>query len=222
MDYRILLIAPLAAIVMSVGAAGLRMPEGWVEWAPPTPSGKSYQVGIDPASEASGSPSLTVRSIAPQVEGVPLVGAAHQSTVGYAGQRVRFSGQVRAEGSPGWAGLYLGAGNLAVFAQVMTGRPGTEKLLPAGSAVPADGQWHDVGVVLDVPADAGSIVLGLALVGEGQAWARGLRFDVVGPETAPTLTTVGIDVLRWQRSLAQNRERMATFAPQPLTNAALD
>lgn len=223
MDYRILLIAPLAALVMSVGAADVRMPEGWFEFAPPTASGKGYQVGIDPASEASGTPSLTVRSLVPQVEGTPLVGAAHQSTVGYAGKRVRLSGQVRAEGSPGWAGLYLGAGDLAVFARVMSGRPGTEKLLPAGSAVPADGQWHDVGVVLDVPADAASIVLGLALVGEGQAWTRGLRFDVVGPEVAPTRTTVGIDVRRWQLTLAQNREVMAkTMAPQPLNNAALD
>lgn len=223
MDYRILLIAPLAAIVMSVGAADVRMPEGWFEFAPPTPSGKAYQVGIDPASEASGTPSLTVRSIAPQVEGVPLVGAAHQSTTGYAGKRLRFSGQVRAEGTPGWAGLYLGAGDLAVYAQLLAGRPGTEKLLPAGSAVPADGQWHDVGVVLDVPADAASIVLGLALVGEGQAWTRGLRFDVVGPEVAPTRTSVGIDVLRWQRTLARSREVMAkSMTPQPLKNAAFD
>ena len=141
------------------------------------------------------------------------MGAVHQSTVGYAGKRVRFSGQVKAEGTRGWAGLYLGAGDLALLPGAAVRPPGAEKLLPAGSAVPAaDGRWHDVSVVFDVPAGEGSIVFGLALVGEGQAWARGLRFDVVGPEVAPTQTTVGIDLQQVQRFLAQNREQMAKFA----------
>lgn len=231
MDYRALLIAPLAAVVMSVGAADLRMPAGWYELGVPTgwyevntptpaPSGKAYEVGIDPASEASGTPSLTVRSVGPKRAG--SVGAVHQSTVGYAGKRVRFSGQVRAEGTRGWAGLYLGAGNLALFHGVLSARPGAENLVPTGSAVPADGQWHDVSVVLDVPASEGSIDFGLALVGEGQTWARDLRFDVVGPEVAPTRTTVGFDVQQVQRALVKNREVLATIPPQPLTNAALD
>lgn len=225
MDYRALLIAPLAAVVMSVGAADLRMPDGWFEYNTLTPplGGKTYQVGVDPVSEASGTPSLTVRSVAPETPGLQSVGAVHQSTVGYAGKRVRFSGQVRAEGTRGWAGLYLGADNLAVLAGLLAARPGAEKRLPAGSAVPPDGQWHDVSVVLDVPASEGSIVFGLALVGEGQTWARGLRFDVVGPEVAPTQTTIGIDVLQRQRFLAQSREMMAKFVPPlPLNNAALD
>ena len=225
MDYRPLLIAPPAAVVMSVGAADLRMPDGWFEYNEPQPAvgGKTYQIGIDPASEANGTPSLTVRSVAPpDSSGLQTVGAVHQSTVGYAGKRVRFSAQVRTEGTRGWAGLYLGAGSLALLPEVLTAHPGAEKLLPAASAVPADGQWHDASVVLDVPASEGSIVFGLALVGEGQTWARGLRFDVVGPEVAPTQTTLGIDVAKRQRSFAQNRETMAKFAPAPLINAALD
>lgn len=225
MDYRALLIAPLAAVVMSVGAADFRMPDGWFEYNMPTAplGGKTYQTGVDPASEASGTPSLTVRSVAPpDSSGLQSVGAVHQSTVGYAGKRVRFSAQVRTEGTRGWAGLYLGTGNLALLPEVLTARRGAERLLPAGSAVPADGQWHDASVVLDVPASEGSIVFGLALVGEGQTWARGLRFDVVGPEVAPTQTTVGIDVAQRQRILAQSRDMMAKFAPAPLMNAALD
>jgi hypothetical protein len=225
MDYRALLIAPLAAVVMSVGASDLRMPDGWFEHNMPTAplGGKTYQIGVDPASEASGTPSLTVRSVArPDSSGLPSVGAVHQSTVGYAGKRVRFSAQVRTEGTPGWAGLYLGAGNGATLAGILAARPGAGKLLPAGSAVPADGQWHDASVVLDVPASQGSIEFGLALVGEGQTWARGLRFDVVGPEIAPTKATIGIDVAQRQRVLAQYRETMAKFAPVPLMNPALD
>lgn len=224
MDFRALLIAPLAAVVMSVGAADLRMPDGWFEYNMPTNAlgGKTYQVGIDPASEASGTPSLTVRSVALESSGLQTVGAVQQSTVGYAGKRVRFSGQVRAEGAREWAGLYLGAGTLAVLPGVLAAGPGAEKLLPRGSAVPADGQWHEVSVVLDVPASEGSVVFGLALVGEGQTWARGLRFDIAGPEVAPTQTTLGIDVKQRQRVLAQNRGFMATFAPGPLMNANLD
>jgi len=150
MDYRILLVAPLAALVLSVGAADLRMPAGWQSFN----NTNDYEIGIDPASEVAGSPSLTVRSGAPQRTGSLSVGAAHQSATGYAGQRIRFSGQVRADAARGWAGLYMGAGDLTLLGRMAMARPGAEEQLPRGAAVPAaDGAWHEVSVVLDVLVD---------------------------------------------------------------------
>ena len=232
MNYRILLIAPLAAVVLSVSAADLRMPAGWQNYSTrvmatdgPQPHGISaYEIGIDPASEAGGSASLTVRSVAPlSPSSQPNIGTAHQMLVGYAGKRVRFSGQVRANAARGWAGLYLGVGDIGLINSLLLARPGAEKQLPLGAAVPAaDDAWHDVSVVLDVPIDAVSIAFGLVEVGEGQVWARGLSFDVVGPEVAPTQTRIGIDLQAVRRVIAESRAQTAKFPPAPLINAALD
>lgn len=227
MNFRILLLAPLAAVVLSVNAANLRMPQGWFahQMSHPTDTKTAaaalngYEVGIDPA--AGGAPTLTIRSVYPKTPGPISAASAHQAVLGYAGKRVRFSGELRAEAVRGWAGLYLrdGFGDLSGDMNVSSDEV---KPLPMGGGVPADGGWHDVNVVMDVPADATHLGLGLGLVGEGQVWARGLRFEVVGPEVAPTTTPIGIDLERARRVYAQALAETAKLPPAPLKNAALD
>lgn len=230
MDYRAIFITPLAALALSVGATSLQMPEGWqaskaaarADIVTGGYNGEGYEVGIDSALAGS-SPSMTLRSIARLNAEYPNVGRAYQSVSGYAGQRVRFSGQLRAAAAGGWAGLYLGLGDNDVLMAVTQGETGVEKRLPMGAAVPAaDGQWHEVSVVLDVPADAPWLTLGMAQVGEGQVWVRDLTFDVVGPEVPVTTTPIGIDWAQARRFHAQARATMAQVPPQPLRNAALD
>lgn len=229
MDYRILLIAPVAALVLSVGTASAQLPSGWrplslaITNNPLTSGPHGYEIGIDPASASSKSRVLTVRSTAPQQGQTPSVGAAWQPAYGYAGQRVRLSGQVRAEGVRGWAGLYMGAGDEQLLNRLATGQPGVEQHLPMGAPVAvATADWQDLSVVIDVPADALSINLGLALVGEGQVWARGLRFETVGPAVALSSTAIGIDWAQAREFSAQSRRVLAQVPPQPLRNAALD
>lgn len=229
MDYRILLTAPVAALVLSIGTASAQLPAGWrplslaVTGNPLTSGPHGYEIGIDPASAASASRVLTIRSTAPQLGLTPSVGAAWQAAYGYAGQRVRLSGQVRAEGVRGWAGLYMGAGDEQLLQRLATGQPGVERQLPLGAPVAAATPgWQDLSVVIDVPADALSIHLGVALVGEGQVWVRGLRFETVGPGVAPSSTTVGIDWRQARAFHAHSRQIMAQVPPRPLVNAALD
>ncbi|WP_457353595.1 hypothetical protein [Roseateles sp. P5_D6] len=225
MNFRILLLAPLAAVVLSAYAASPHVPQGWYAFQASYPTDaktsalNGYEVGIDPA--AGGVPTLTIRSVYPKTLGPISAGSAHQSVLGYAGKRVRFSGELRAEAVRGWAGLYLGEG-FGDLSGVTTAGSGGEKPLPRGIAVPADGGWHDMSVVLDVPAEATHLGLGLGLVGEGQVWARGLRFEVVGPEVAPTTTPIGIDLERARRFHAQALAETAKQPPAPLKNAALD
>lgn len=227
MDFRALLIIPLAALVLSAGAAGLPMPEGWMAsrhamLLDGTAGFDGYEIGIDTAVAGS-SPSLTLHAIAAQRKDAPSVGHAFQTVTGYAGQRVRFSGQLRAEAAGGWAGLYLGLGENDVLAPLTLGQPGVEKKLPAGAPLPAaDGVWREVSVVMDVPADEPFLTLGVAQVGEGQVWVRELKFEVVGPEVPPTTTPVGIDWAGARRFHAAARANMAKMPPQPLRNAALD
>ena len=228
MNFRILLLAPLAAVVLSVNAANLRVPQGWFAFQMSHPTDtktaaaalNGYEVGIDPA--AGGAPTLTIHSVHPKMTGPISAASAHQAVLGYAGKRVRFSGELRAEAVRGWAGIYLreGFGDLSGDMNAASGEE--KKPLQKGGAVPADGGWHDVNVVMDVPADATHLGLGLGLVGEGQVWARGLRFAVVGPEVAPTTTPIGIDLERARRVYAEALAETAKLPPAPLKNAALD
>lgn len=227
MNYRALLIAPIAALVLSAGANGLSMPQGWMSarmatLLDPAAGFLGYEIGIDTAVAGS-PPALTLKSIAPLRKDPPSVGHAHQTVSGYAGQRVRFSGQLRADAPGGWAGLYLALGENDVLAPLTLGQAGVEKQLPVGAAVPAaDGRWHEVSVVLQLPVDAPFLTLGVAQVGEGQVWARELKFEVVGPEVAVTTTPVGIDWAQARRFHTQARANIARVPPQPLRNAALD
>lgn len=228
MDYRVLIIAPIAALVLSASATTLRMPAHWMAHehamrATPDPQkpGGGYLIGLDPLPDPSGLARLTVRSIAPLSTQAPSLGAAHQTAYGYAGQRVRLSGQVRAEGVQGWAGLYVGIGQFDLLSNLALGKPGVEQRLPKGAAAVSAG-WQDVSIVLDVPADAPAITLGLALAGEGQVWARALRFEVVGAQVPVTTTPIGFDWARARAHFGQSYQQLAKFPPMPLTNAALD
>ena len=231
MDYRILFIAPAAAFVLSASTASAQLPTGWQPYtnfmAPKAEPAKGmnsgHEIGIDPATESSRSRVLTVRSTAPQIGEISPVGAAWQVASGYAGQRVRFSAQVRADGVRQWAGLYLGAGAAGLLDQVAFGRPNAEQHVPAGAGVAVGTTgWQDLSVVIDVPADALSINLGVALVGDGQVWARGLRFETVGGDVPVTSTPIGIDWRHAREVNAEGVRRMSQVPPQALANATLD
>lgn len=226
MDHRALALIPLAALVLSVSAAAPHLPDGWQEFSiahgvtPEAP--KAFAIGLAPGTEATGTPTLTLRSIRPEMPGRQNYGALTQPAYGYGGQRVRFSAELRAEGAAHWAGLVLTPGDGSVLNRVAEGVPGIEHQLPPGSAVTPNGRWQPVSVVMDVPADVSMISVGLALVGEGQMWARRLKFDVVGRDVPATGTTVGIDWAQGRLAFAEHRREMAKIPPQPLFNARLD
>lgn len=228
MDYRALLAAPLAALVLGAGAAPapLKMPDGWQasRFALRTASdaGDGYEIGID-TTQTGQPPALTLRSTFALSPDHANVGRAYQTITGYGGQRLRFSGQVRATRASAWAGLYMGLGDADVLMPVTQGEPGIEKRLPVGATVPAaDGAWHEVSVVLDVPAGTPFVGLGMAQVGEGQFWVRELKFEVVGPEVPVTTTPIGIDWTKARQFNASIIDTMKLVSPWPLRNAALD
>jgi len=227
MDYRILLIAPLAALVLSVSAAAPQLSIPWqsLSMAVPVESTNAqavYEIGLDPQAEPLGARSLTIHAVAPLADAARSMAAAHQQAFGYGGHRVRFSGQLRTQGVHGWAGLYLGEGRGEQLNHLFGGMPDADKHLPMASALPSGDGWHDVSVVVDVPPGALAIDLGLALIGDGQVWARGLRFDEVGAQVAPTISPIPYDWAHARQAVADGRKMMASSPPKPLVNAALD
>lgn len=185
MDYRILLAAPLAAAAVTASGAGtLRQPEGWMATASYAwPQGQTHEAGVAPETEASGQRALTVKALGQRQP--TEIGSISQYAFGYAGKRVRLTGQVKTAGTDGWGGLVISQGfnplPFLAFSEAYATTP------PLGAAGCPD--WCEVSVVADVPADGehgGVVNVGLALVGSGQAWARSLRLEPVGADVPVT------------------------------------
>jgi hypothetical protein len=190
MDFKALLAAPLAAVVMTVSATELRMPSGWIQSATFTypVSTVTYESGVDPAAEEGGQRALTVKAVGSRK--ADDIGAVGQFAMGYAGKRARLSGQVRAAGVDGWAGLAVGRG-FVPLAYLKSVIKSPDEQAYGAAACP---QWCAVDVVVDVPADGDGVVsLGLVLMGNGQVWGRNFRLEVVAPSVPLTTVRVGPD-----------------------------
>ena len=211
MDYRALLTIPLAALALSAsGAETLRQPDGWASGAGYRwPDGMTHEAGVAPETEASGQRALTVKSIGKGSSSD--IGSIGQFVVGYAGQRVRFTGQVKAAGLDGWGGLVVATGfKLLYLAHV---DPDFDKTPPLGGAGCPD--WCDVSVVADIPADGpGAVSVGLALAGSGQVWARSLRLEVVGRDVPLSTQRFGVEAAIAARELHQKVQQMLRALPQ--------
>lgn len=219
MDYRSLLVIPLAALALSASSAdSLRMPGGWqgggsFSW----PTGPTYAWGVAPDSEQQAQRALTVRSL-DRRQGTDL-GAVWQSVVGYSGKRVRFTAEVKAAGTDGWAGLVVRDGFLPLFLLAVS--PGEPEPATAAAA-PACPDWCTVSVVADIPADdLGAATVGLALIGNGQAWARGLRLEVVGNDTPVTTQRFAVAPTAALREQIARSQQSQASQPRPPANLAL-
>jgi hypothetical protein len=202
MDFRVILAAPLAALVMSSSAADLRMPQGWMPvftWPQ-----DAYEVGVDPSMDEAGRHSLSVQSVGSR--DVLEIGGVTQIALGYAGKRVRFSAQVKAADSDTWAGLVLG--NEMVFLMGLSN--GYADTMAHTYGVAAGTDWQTVSVVVDVPSDGAWITAGLALVGNGKVWARDLKLDVVGSDVPLSTSHVGLDI---ERAKAKRQKEEAHEKP---------
>jgi hypothetical protein len=215
MDYRALLAAPLAALVMSSSAGELRMPADWQANASFTwPITKTYEAGVDPQAQEGGLQALTIKSIG--TRSPRDIGTVEQFASGYAGKRVRLSGQLKAAGVDGWAGLVLSTNRTPLPLYL---HPGSGHELPFAAAACA--QWCAVSVVMDMPADSlGMPVAGVALMGNGQVWARQLKIEAVGPDVALTSDrfAAALDAdLRAQRRQHEQDKAQRRTPPQNLT-----
>ncbi|WP_457421153.1 hypothetical protein [Roseateles sp. P5_E7] len=223
MDYRTLLTVPLAALALSAsGADTLRQPDGWASGASYRwPDGNTHEAGVAPESEASGQRALTVRSIGKG--SISDIGGIGQFVQGYAGQRVRFTGQVKAAGVDGWGGLVVASGYKLLYLAHLD--PDFDKTPPLGAAACPD--WCEVSVVADIPADGpGAVSVGLALAGNGQVWARSVRLEKVGRDVPLSTQRFGVEAAVAARELHEKvqqmlRARQQDTAPMQPQNLSL-
>lgn len=100
----------------------------------------------------------------------------------YAGQRLRFSGWIRAEIVDYFASIGLtgfdGTGRSLFFNNL--------EHLPVNGALRGSVGWSWRDIVKQIPADAAQIEIICALVGRGQAQFSQLKLEIVGPEVPET------------------------------------
>jgi hypothetical protein len=92
--------------------------------------------------------------------------------------------------------------------------PGSGQQLPHAAA--ACQQWCEVSVVADMPADnIGMPVVGVALMGNGQVWARRLKIEVVGAEVALSSErfAAALDAERRAQQRRQDEEKAQRRSP---------
>ena len=192
MQFKALLAAPLVAWLMVASAATIQKPQYW-SYSSSGANAQKYQMGVDTAVTWEGKPALTVAGT-----GMPTIAAAdihtYTGAAGYTSRRIRFSGMLKMADVDGWAGIYLLAGD-GTRLHINPSSP----LPPAVGGNGSSAKWLPSAVVVDVPADASSIRIGLILVGNGQAWLSDLKFEEVGTDVPLTTSIVGFDVMEWKR-----------------------
>jgi hypothetical protein len=152
------------------------VPKGWF-MAGSKPA--LYESSVDNVNTYAGLPSAYLKSKSPEAqEGFGTL-MQNFSADQYVGKRVRFGAFVKSEGVERWSGLWMR----------IDGKPGQQSLaFDNMQKRPITGVtgWKEYEVVLDVPAGATGIFLGILLDGPGTVWMSNNKFDVVGPNVPST------------------------------------
>jgi hypothetical protein len=131
----------------------------------------NYETGIDDSAMYNAQPSSYLWAKA-DGEGF---GALMQSfsADSYLRKRVRFSGYVKSENVTRWAGLWMRV-NSKSSPEYLTFDNMQDRPIKGTTG------WRSYEVILDVPAEAATISLGLVLDGPGRVWLNNVTVDIVG------------------------------------------
>src|SRR4051812_25351495 len=106
------------------------------------------------------------------------------SAADYAGKRVRLRGDLRAERVGGWTGLWMRVdGPPAQGSKVLAFDNMQDRALTGTT------DWTPCEVVLDVPEEAQTVVIGTVLFGDGSVLMSDFHVDAVSPDV-PTTSVV--------------------------------
>lgn len=159
-----------AGLLISLAAhfAFAAAPAGWfLAGSKPT----NYDTGVDESATYNGLQSSFLKAKADQDGFGTLMQNFAASK--FLGQRVRMSGCVRSENVTRWAGLWMRVDG-AVSAQQVLAFDNMQNRPIKGTTA-----WQRYEVVLDVPASAQGIAMGILLDGPGEVWLNGTVFETV-------------------------------------------
>lgn len=139
----------------------------------------SYTIGLDKSTYKIGGSSAFLKSIDKKIEGF---GTLIQSCSAdeYLGKRIKMTAYIKSENISHWAGMWLRVDSKqtkeALSFDNMQDRP-----------IKGNNDWTLCEIILDVPADSGTLNFGVLLSGTGKVWFDNIKFEVVNKsETKPT------------------------------------
>ncbi len=160
---------------------------------------RQYEHGLAGETTYEGKPVAELRCVVERADGFGTLMQTF-SAEQFREQRVRFSGALRSKDVEDRVGLWM-----RVDGQAGTGPLAFDNM--AGHPIRGSTDWEHYEVVLDVPAEAQAIALGVLLIGRGEAWISDLNVEIVGPEVDTTDS--------WREALP-DRPRNLDFS-EPLT-----
>jgi hypothetical protein len=138
---------------------------------------RDYEITQENADTFSGYFSSSLKSIVTRPQGyVTLVQTLKSDK--YKGERISFSGYVKAKFVADWAALWMRVDDVI-------GRPLSFDNMK-DRPILGNSDWMKYEVVLDVPSNSSEISFGVLLDGKGQIWFDKFELKVVGPETPVT------------------------------------
>lgn len=168
------LFAPfLATFLLLAVPAMAELPKGW--WAAKT---DQYELGLDRQTRRDGKPSAFIASIVPEPSNFIGLNQTFRAD-DFRGKRVRLKGFLKTHDVKKWAGFWLRADDAKN--QIVA----FDNMQKRGLSGTSD--WQAGEIVLDIPATAEVLYLGLLLDGSGKVWMNDLSFEVVDA-SVPTTT----------------------------------
>jgi hypothetical protein len=175
MNYKVLVAAALAAVVVQASAFDESLPAPWFKNGQ-NPALDVCKAGVDADLEKRGTRNMTLKC---DEKADGFVGVMQNfAATDYTDKRIRFSALVKVEGVEDRAGLWVRVDDKdrsgASFDN-MNDRP-----------IKGTSDWTPYSVVLDASPNAQGIFFGVILIGKGQLWISDLRFEVVKEDVVLT------------------------------------
>lgn len=150
-----------------------RIPKGWFDTGE---SMGTYVMGVDPNVRCGDRLSITIKALDEPTE----FGALAQEIKAevYRGKRLRYSATVRSAGVENRAALFMRVGG--VDGKLLAFDNMRERFIHG------DADWTSHSIVLDVAADAETILFGILLSQQGQVWMADVRLEEVGRDVPTT------------------------------------
>lgn len=165
----------------------MRMEEKMKGWFLSGSHPYNYEIGIDQKTVHQGKVSGYLKS--KTVHGAEEFATMMQQFKAneFKGERVKLSGFLKTEDVKTSSGLWMRVDSASE--DVLQFDNMHDRLITGTN------DWNQYSIVLDVPENSAVISFGLLLVGSGQVWIDGLRFETVGSDTPTTNMSENHDIL---------------------------
>lgn len=138
-----------------------------------------YEYGLDKETFFQGTKSVFLKSRQVELENGDFGTVMQQfKAANYLGNRIRFSGFVKAENVRSWGALWMRIDSVTTNTLKFDNMQ--------DRAIKGSSDWNCYSIVLDVPENSAVISMGILLSGDGELWLGNARLDMVDKNVPTT------------------------------------